>query len=139
MNVSADCIETTNQPLRDHRRSLLIADDDVVVRFRIENELKDSFRIVAMAENAAEAIALAEQHQPDAALIDVQMPGGGARTAVPAIAACSPHTRMVIHSADDVHHVVLELLSAGAIAYVRKGVGGDEIAETLAQALLVEV
>lgn len=128
-----------DEPLRDHRRTLLIADDDTVVRYRLQSELSDSFRIVAIAENATKAIALAELHQPDAALIDVEMPGGGARAAVPAIALCSPNTRMVILSADEIHHVVLELLNAGAMAYVRKGVGGDRIAETLAQALLVEV
>ena len=127
------------QPLRDHRRSLLIADDDDVVRYRLQSELKDSFRIVAAAENATDAIALAEQHRPDVALIDVEMPGGGARAAVPAIALCSPNTRMVILSADEMPRVVLELLGAGAIAYVRKGVSGDHIAETLAQALRAEV
>lgn len=136
---SPDTYEMGQQPLRDHRRSLLIADDDEIVRYRLQTELSDSFCIVALAENATDAIALAEQHRPDAALIDVEMPGGGARAAVPAIAACSPDTRMVILSADEIHHVVLELLNAGAIAYVRKGVSGDRIAETLAQALLVEV
>lgn len=158
MNLSADPTETTvgdlpfaanqdrppdtyamgHQPLRDHRRSLLIADDDPVVRYRLQAALSDSFCIVALAENATEAIAFAEEHQPDAALIDVEMPGGGARTAVPAIAACSPNTRIVVLSADEIHQIVLELLNAGAIAYVRKGVGGDHIAGTLAQALLVE-
>ena len=135
----ADSYDMGQQPLRDHRRSLLIADDDEVVRYRLQSELGDSFCVVAVADNATDAIALAERHQPDAALIDVEMPGGGARVAVPGIAACSPNTRMVILSADEIHHVVLELLSAGAMAYVRKGVGGDRIAETLAQALLVEV
>ena len=126
------------QPLRDHRRSLLIADDDPIVRYRLGAELKDSFQIVAVAENATEAIALAERHKPDAALIDVEMPGGGARTAVPEIVACSPRTRIVILSADELRHVVNELLSAGAIAYVRKGISGERIAQTLAQALSVE-
>ena len=136
--ASAEDLPPDTEPLRDHRRSLLIADDDAVVRYRVQSELKDSFRIVAVAESATEAIALAEQHRPDAALIDVEMPGGGARVAVPAIAACSPNTRMVILSADEIQHVVLELLGAGAIAYVRKGMGGDRLAETLAQALSVE-
>ena len=134
-----DTYAAAQQPLRDHCRSLLIADDDEVVRYRLQSELSESFRIVAVAGNATEAIALAEQHRPDAALIDVEMPGGGARAAVPAIALCSPDTRMVILSADEVHGVVLELLTAGAIAYVRKGVSGDRIGETIAQALLVEV
>lgn len=128
-----------SQLLPDHRRSLLIADDDAVVRYRLESELKAWFRIVAVAENATEAIALAEQHQPDAALIDVDMPGGGAHAAVPAIAACSPATRMVILSGDEIEHVVLTLLNAGAIAYVRKGTSGQRIVKTLTQALQVGV
>ena len=131
-----DTAQTDAPPLRDHRRSLLIADDDEVVRYRLSAELGQSFRIVGLAANATDAIALAATHKPDAALIDVEMPGGGARTAVPEIVACSPRTRIVILSADELRHVVNELLSAGAIAYVRKGISGERIAQTLAQALL---
>ena len=126
----------THAPLRDHRRTLLIADDDEIVRSRFSAELGQSFRIVGLAENATDAIALAARHKPDAALLDVEMPGGGARTAVPEIVACSPQTRIVILSADESRAIVLELLTAGAIAYVRKGTSGEQIAETLAKALL---
>ncbi len=127
-----------DEPLRDHRRSLLIADDDPVVLYRLKTQLSDSFRIVGLAENATQAIALAQEHQPDVALLDVEMPGGGGRVAVPGIVGCSPETRIVVLSADEIHRVVLELLSAGAIAYVRKGVAADQLAETLAQALRVD-
>jgi len=64
---------------RDHRPSLLIADDDAVFRSVLGFQLDGDFRVVAVAENAPDAIALAERHQPDAALLDVEMPGGGAR------------------------------------------------------------
>ncbi|CAN5828938.1 hypothetical protein BH18ACT7_BH18ACT7_13160 [soil metagenome] len=37
------------QPLRDHRRTLLIADDDQIVRYRLSAELGQSFRIVGLA------------------------------------------------------------------------------------------
>ena len=84
--------------LRDLRPTLLIADDDAIMRAALRSQLKDSFQIVAVGEDATEAIALAEQHQPDAALLDVEMPGGGARVAVPQIDACSPGTCIVILS-----------------------------------------
>ncbi len=126
----------THAPLRDHRRTLLIADDDRIVRYKLSAELGQSFRIVGLADNATDAIALAARHKPDAALIDVEMPGGGARTAVPEIVTCSPQTRIVILSADEERAMVLELLNAGAIAYVRKGTSGEKIAETLAKAVL---
>lgn len=125
----------TSSEDRDLRPSLLIADDDPVMRSALSAQLKDSFRVVAVAENATEAIELAEQHRPDAALIDVDMPDGGAREAVPQIARRSPDTRIVILSGDETRQMVLELLGAGAIAYVRKGVTGSQLSKTLTEAL----
>ena len=55
-NRPTDSYLVGQQPLRDHRRSLRIADDDEVVRYRLQSELKDSFCIVAVAESATEAI-----------------------------------------------------------------------------------
>ena len=68
----------------DPRPSLLIADDDVFMRTALSAQLRDAFRIVAVAADATEAIALAEEHQPDAALLDVDMPNGGAQRGGPA-------------------------------------------------------
>ncbi len=45
---------------------------------------------------------------------------------------------MVILSGDESRQVVLELLDAGAIAYMRKGVTGAKIAKTLTDALKVK-
>jgi DNA-binding NarL/FixJ family response regulator len=121
----------------DTRANLLIADDDMVCRIALSTQLEPWFHVVAVAESATEAIELAEKHRPDIALVDVQMPGGGAREAVPGIAACSPDTRIVVLSSDESSRVVLELLAAGAIAYMRKGATGGEIAKTLTDALEV--
>jgi DNA-binding NarL/FixJ family response regulator len=122
----------------DGRPSLLIADDDAVVRSTLASQLELGFHVIAVAENATEAIELAEKHRPDAALIDVEMPDGGAREAVPEIARRSPDTCMVILSGDEAREVVLELLSAGAIAYIRKGLTGGELSEALTDALKVK-
>ena len=113
------------------RPSLLIADDDAVVRATLKAQLADRFDVVAAVASASEAIASADEHRPDAALIDVDMPGGGARAAVPEIASRSPGTCMVILSGDETRQLVVELLAAGAVAYVRKGISAEEIAETL--------
>lgn len=119
----------------DLRPTLLIADDDAVVRAALSAQLAREFDVVAIAESAGDAIALAERHSPDAALLDVDMPGGGARAAVPQIAARSPETCMVILSGDETRKLVIELLDAGAIAYVRKGIGAAELSHTLTAAL----
>jgi two-component system nitrate/nitrite response regulator NarL len=121
------------------RPTLLIADDDAVVRSTLGYQLAGNFDVIAVAKSAAEAIELAEKHRPDAALIDVEMPAGGAREAVPQIATRSPKTRMVILSGDESRQVVLELLSAGAVAYIRKGLTAADISQTLTDALQVTV
>ena len=117
------------------RPRLLIADDDPVVRAALRAQLGGDFDVVAAAEDAIQAVQMAQDHQPDAALIDVDMPGGGAVQAVPQIAKRSPRTCMVILSSDESPDLVVGLISAGAIAYVRKGVASQEIARTLAAAL----
>jgi len=83
--------------------------------------LRHAFEIVAEAADATEAIAFARELQPDAALLDLNMPGGGGRTAVPGIVAASPGTAIVVISGDEEDSIVRELLIAGAVAYVRKG------------------
>jgi|AntDryMetagUQ889_1029465.scaffolds.fasta_scaffold12975_2 DNA-binding NarL/FixJ family response regulator len=114
---------------------LLIADDDPVVRSALSAQLRGDFEIVAVATNTAEAIELAGEHRPDVALIDVEMPGGGGVEAVSRIATSSPATRMVMLSGDESREGVIELLSAGAIAYLRKGATAWEITKTLTEAL----
>ena len=66
------------------------------------------------------------------------MPNGGAQEAVPQIAARCPATSIVILSGDETRQIVLELISAGAIAYVRKGVTGSQLSQTLTDALKVK-
>jgi len=117
------------------RPRLLVADDDPVVRSLLCSQLKGAFDVIAAAEDTVGAIELAEKHRPDAALIDVQMPGGGALEAVPQIAARSPDTCLVLFSADDSDELVVRLINAGATAYVRKGVTSAEIAKVLTDSL----
>ena len=119
----------------DARPSALIADDEPFIRAALTRQLKGDFRVVGEAETTTEAIELADQHRPAVALLDVEMPGGGARTAVPAIAARSPDTCIVILSGNEPRQLVLELLEAGATAYVRKGVTAAEIVAALTNAM----
>lgn len=117
------------------RPRLLIADDDPVVRSVVGNQVADTFDVVGAAEDTDQAIALAREHHPEAALIDIDMPGGGGLEAVRQIALISPETCMVILSADEIRDHVIELLIAGAVSYVRKGASGAQIIQTLSDSM----
>jgi len=114
---------------------VLIADDDPDVRAVLAAQLGDRFEVVGTASDTDEAIALAAESRPDVAILDVQMPGGGGPRATREICEASPGTAIVALSADESERVVLDMLRAGAVAYVRKGVGADELAALLHEAL----
>ena len=115
--------------------SLLIADDDAFMRSALNAQLGRDFEVVGAASDAGEAIALAERHQPDVAIVDVDMPLGGGLRATHEIRERASNTAVVALSADESHNVVIEMLNAGAISYVRKGVAPAELAATLQRAI----
>ena len=67
---------------------VLIVDDDRGAREALSAlmEGEEGLELAAAASDAAEAIALAEREQPDVAIIDVRIPGGGCVAAARGIA-----------------------------------------------------
>jgi DNA-binding NarL/FixJ family response regulator len=118
---------------------VLIADDDPDVRAVLTAQLDGSFELVGAAADTDEAIALAAETRPDLALVDVQMPGGGGLRATREICGATPETTIVALSADESERIVLDMLKAGAVAYLRKGVTGDELVSLLHEALRAHV
>jgi YesN/AraC family two-component response regulator len=55
---------------------VLLVDDQALIRSGIRSllEAEDDIEVVAEAADGRQAVALARQHRPDIALVDVQMP-----------------------------------------------------------------
>jgi DNA-binding NarL/FixJ family response regulator len=107
----------------DETVGVLIADDDPTVRESL-GELIDEepgLELVAVARDADEAASLAFALQPDVALLDVRMPGGGGPSAAKRIRESAPGTVCLALSAYEDRGAVLEMLRAGAIGYLIKG------------------
>lgn len=109
-------IAITNRP------RLVIADDDPFVRSMLTAQLQHEFECVGAAADADEATAAVSLHRPDVVILDANMPGGGAMHATHEIRVLSPETAIVILSVDETRSDVIDLLGAGAIAYLRKGI-----------------
>jgi EAL domain-containing protein (putative c-di-GMP-specific phosphodiesterase class I)/ActR/RegA family two-component response regulator len=101
----------------------MVADDDEVVRDALADliEASDGMTVAAVAADADEAIAMAQRVQPDVALVDVRMPGGGANATRGILKLC-PRTRVLALSASGGRDTVLEMLQAGAAGYLVKGI-----------------
>jgi DNA-binding NarL/FixJ family response regulator len=129
-NISDHAARTSDTPT-----TLLIADDDPVTRTMLSIALARRFDVVGIVEDAQQAIETATLARPDAALVDVQMPGGGGLTAVRGIVHASPDTAVVMLSSDESDESVRALLNEGAICYVRKGIDANELTAIVQQAI----
>jgi len=101
---------------------ILLADDHTVVRkgLRLLLESQPGFQVVGDAADGREAVALAERHRPDVAVLDVAMPILNGIEAARQIAAKLPHIAIVILSMHSDEGYVLRALKAGARAYLLK-------------------
>jgi DNA-binding NarL/FixJ family response regulator len=117
------------------RPRLVIADDDEVVRSMVAYQLREDFECVGSAADATEAIALTTVLRPDVVILDVNMPGGGAIKATHKIRDDAPGTAIVILSVDETWDDLIDLLNAGAMTYLRKGMDEPTLAEDLRAAI----
>jgi DNA-binding NarL/FixJ family response regulator len=116
---------------------ILVADDDADIRGLLERYVKGepALQLIGAAPDAEEAIRLAAEHKPDAALLDVNMPGGGGVRAVREISEISPDTSMIALSGYDDRNTVLRMLEAGATSYLVKGASRDKILHTVRRSI----
>ena len=85
--------------------------------------------------NGREAVDLAAEVSPDAAVIDIEMPVVDGVEATRLLHAARPQLPIVAVSGHDYEERVLEIRQAGADDYVRKARLGDELPRALAALL----
>ena len=109
----------------------LIADDEAPMRDQLRARLHEAWpalRIVAEAANGAEAVALAREHKPDIAFLDIRMPGMGGIDA-----ARQMYERCHIVFATAYDQYAVEAFEHGAIDYLLKPVTLARLKTTVAR------
>ena len=101
---------------------VLLADDHEIMRqgLRLLLEKHSDMEVVAEANDGQEAIELAGQLKPDVVVMDVNMPGVDGPDATRRIVSDKPDTRIVALSMHSKKGFIIEMLKAGASAYVLK-------------------
>jgi DNA-binding NarL/FixJ family response regulator len=112
---------------------ILVCDDSAHLRelLRVVLEMEGN-SVVAEAEDGRQAVAEAEQHQPDVVLLDLSMPVMDGLEALPEIQRVAPGTRVVVLSGFDNAGLVARALELGAESYVTKGGDPAEILAAVA-------
>jgi two-component system, NarL family, nitrate/nitrite response regulator NarL len=112
---------------------IVVADDHPLYRDGVVATLRGAeFDVVGEASIARDAVRLVRDLQPDLALFDVSMPGGGISAAHDAHEA-SPETQIVMLTVSEDEDDLRAAIDAGAAGYVLKGVAGRELAAILRQ------
>jgi DNA-binding NarL/FixJ family response regulator len=116
------------KPLR-----LLLADDHTLVRagLRALLDAMDGVSVVAETDNGEQAVALAREHAPDVALLDITMPGLNGLQAAERILAQSPQTRVIILSMHAGEEYVNRALALGVSGYLLKDAATLELQAAL--------
>jgi NarL family two-component system response regulator LiaR len=120
---------------------VVVVDDHAVVRSGIEYSLLalDDIDLVGSAASGAEALRLCEELQPDVVLMDMMMPGMDGAAATRAILKNCPKTRVIALTSFQEGILVQDALQSGAISYLLKDVGMDELAEAIRSAHIGKV
>ncbi|MDQ3760192.1 MAG: response regulator transcription factor [Actinomycetota bacterium] len=85
-----------------------------------------TFHVVAQGSDGVDALALVAEHRPDVVLVDVEMPGPGARATVSRLRQEHPDTQVIVLTMHDKPELVRELLDEGTAAYLVKTIAREE-------------
>ena len=115
----------------------VLADDVFDLRFMVKLALERSgrFKVVAEAENGAQAVELATEHQPDLVLLDVSMPVKDGLEALPDIRRLAPEAKVVMLSGFEASRLASTAIQSGAAAYLEKGISPAELVSELLKVL----
>jgi two-component system, NarL family, response regulator LiaR len=113
--------------------TVLIVDDYEIVRNGIHSFLatQPDFRVIGEASSGGEAIEIVMNQIPDIVLLDITMPDMDGIETTLYIKKISPHTQVVILSANTSDQFSFPALKAGAISYLMKDIKMEKLADAL--------
>jgi DNA-binding NarL/FixJ family response regulator len=118
---------------------LLVADDHAVVRAGVASMLRETdITVVAEACDGAQALQMAQQHQPDVVLLDVRMPEVDGMACLSRLKAELPNTPVVIFTAHDNPTYIARAVALGAAGYLVKSASQAELISAVQQVALGE-
>jgi NarL family two-component system response regulator LiaR len=116
--------------------TLLLIDDHQLVRWGVRMFLatQPDIMVVGEAQAGDEALRLAAELTPDVALMDLVMPGMDGVETTRRLKTISPRTQVIVLTSYHEDEHIFPAILAGALSYMLKDVGPDELANAVRNA-----
>lgn len=112
-------------------KTVLIVDDDDVLRSRLQKSFTKRGLIVFCADGYDSALQVAAEQKPEMAVLDLKMPGKNGMELLKDMLEISPDTRAVILTGYGSITNAVDAVKIGAINYVTKPADADQVLAAL--------
>ena len=122
---------TMSEVSRDALPSILLVDDDAILRERLAQAIRARGYDVRTAGSADEAMREVDRDSPEMAVVDLKMPGGSGIDVLRALKKQDAATRVLMLTGYGSIATAVEAVREGAIGYLPKPADADEILSAL--------
>ena len=113
-------------------KTILIADDELTVRFYYQEAYNDTGARLILAKNGKEAVELYQNHpEIDLVLLDARMPEKSGIVATSEILVLNPKALIFIQSASTLQEDRDVALATGCLAYIGKPINPETLLEVI--------
>ncbi len=122
--------------MTDDKIRVMLIDDHAMVRRGLRAFLTtyDEIDVVGEAERGAQGVALAAHLVPDVVLMDLLMPDMDGIETTRQLKAISPSTQVIVLTSYSEDERIFPAIKAGALSYLLKDVGPDELVRAIKSA-----
>jgi len=122
--------------VKEEKATILLIDDHPMLRNGVKQliELDERLQVVGEASDGAQGVMLAEQHDPDLILLDLNMPGMNGLDTLLQLRTVDLSGRIVVFSVSNHEDDVVNALKRGADGYLLKDMEPEALLKALHQA-----
>ncbi len=137
-DFAASSSRDSNPAPQATRYSIIVCDDEELIRWSISEHLRNEGYAVSTTKNGLECLELASRQHPDAIIIDLKMPVMDGLTAMRRLREAGINAPVIVITANGALESAIEATRLGAAAYIPKPFDLREVSLKLSQTITAD-